>query len=314
MDQSLQQRVLAGLAQPQKTLPAALFYDDIGTALFQRIAALPEYYLSRVEGAILRTQAEDIAALLAPPQAMLDLVELGSGDGTRTELLCAPLLRRCPGLVYRPVDSSALALAHLAAHYARALPRLPVQPLHGDYFAHWPVLQAGVPRAVLFMGSNLGNYRDDEAVALLAAVRARLRPGDRLLLGVDRCKDPRIVRTAYDDAAGVTAQFNLNLLARLNRELGFDFDLERFAHYASYCPLEGTARSFLVSSVAQRVRSAAAGCTLDFAAGETIYTEQSQKYDDARLNRLAAASGFAVERHFMDDARWYSVVAWHAIG
>ncbi|MFN7344191.1 MAG: L-histidine N(alpha)-methyltransferase [Betaproteobacteria bacterium] len=313
MDAELQRRVLEGLQQPHKSLPAALFYDDEGTRLFQQITALPEYYLTRAEDALLRAQADAMAALLTPPHgSALELVELGSGDGAKTLPLCAALHARCAALVYRPVDAAALALQQLVARFAAALPALPVAPVCGDYFRHWPAARPGARQAALFMGSNLGNYTRDEALALLRGVRDRLAAGDRLLLGLDLKKDPHAIRAAYDDAAGITAQFNLNLLRRLNRECGFDFDRSQFSHYASYDPLDGTARSFLVSRCAQRVMSRRLGVTLHFAAGETIYTEQSQKYDAPLIEALAAGSGFAVERHFTDAPGGYTVVAWRA--
>lgn len=306
------QQAIDGLSQPQKRLPAALFYDDAGTELFQRISALPEYYLTRVEHALLDAQGDALAALLAPASARLAMVELGSGDGSKTALIAGALLRRSVGLTYFPIDTAQLALQQLATRFARELPAVRVQPVHGDYFAQWPVLPGDHAQAVLMLGSNLGNYSTPEAIALLAAVRARMRAGDRLVLGLDLMKDPQVILDAYDDAAGVTAQFNLNLLARLNRELGMNFDLARFRHYPCYSPLDGTARSFLVSSVRQVVHSAVLDRSFAFAEGETIYTEQSQKYDRAMIEQLAAGSGFTVVGELTDARRWYALSVWQA--
>ena len=162
----------------------------------------------------------------------------------------------------------------------------------------------------MLLGSNLGNFDEDSAVALLRRIRARLREDDVLLLGLDLVKDPHIIQAAYDDAQGVTAEFNLNLLRRLNRELGMNFDLEAFSHFASYCPLQGVVRSFLVSRSRQVVSSAVLDREFRFAAGETIYTEQSQKYTEQGIDQLARASGFQSVRVITDERRWYALVVW----
>ncbi len=303
-------RAVEGLSAPRKHLPAALFYDDAGTELFQRITELPEYYLTRVEHALLAERGATLAALLAPSAAPLSLVELGSGDGSKTVLIAAALLRHGVTLRYHPIDSARRALDQLVARFASELPAVQVQPVHGDYFAQWPALPGSHAEAVLMLGSNLGNYTTAEAIALLSALRQRLRPGARLVLGLDLMKDPQVILDAYDDAAGITAQFNLNLLARLNRELGMDFDRARFRHYACYSPLDGAARSFLVSASRQIVRSTVLGRSFSFAEGETIYTEQSQKYDDALIRELADRSGFTVVDALMDARRWYALSVW----
>jgi dimethylhistidine N-methyltransferase len=305
-------QAVQGLSAARKWLPSALFYDDAGTALFQRITELPEYYLTRVEQALLAERADDLAALLAPSAAPLALVELGSGDGSKTAVLAGALLRRHVPLAFFPIDTAQLALEQLVARFARALPAVHVQPVHGDYFAHWPTVPPDHAQAVLMLGSNLGNYNTPEAIGLLAAVRARMRPGGRLVLGLDLKKDPQVIREAYDDRAGVTAAFNLNLLARLNRELGMDFDLAHFRHDPSYSPLDGAARSFLVSTRRQVVHSAVLGRSFTFDAGEMIYTEQSQKYDADLIAQLAAGSGFAVVDEINDARRWYALSVWEA--
>jgi L-histidine N-alpha-methyltransferase len=305
-------QALAGLSEPDKRLPTELFYDDAGTELFQKISQQPEYYLTRTEQALLQARSADLAALLATGNEPLALVELGSGDGSKTALLAKALLHAGAQLTFYPIDTAQLALAQLQVRFAEQLPQVRVLPLHGDYFAHWPSLPAGHALAVLMLGSNLGNYTQPQALELLRAVRERMRAGDRLVLGLDLKKDPRVIRAAYDDAAGVTAQFNLNLLRRLNRELGTDFDLEAFAHFACYSPLDGAARSYLVSSRRQVVRGQRLGCEFHFAAGETIYTEQSQKYDAAMIQALAAGSGFTVVGEITDERRWYALTVWQA--
>lgn len=312
-DAALARQVVEGLSRAQKVLSSALFYDDEGSRLFQQIMALPEYYLTRAEHEILRTRGAELAQWIAPGAQAVDLIELGSGDGEKTLSLCAALVARGSRCVFHPIDLSAHALEQLQANFGRALPQLQVRPVHGDYFARWPQTARTRRQVALLMGSNLGNLTEPEAVALLRRIRAQLRPADALVLGLDLQKDPRTILAAYDDAQGVTARFNLNLLTRLNREFGMDFVLENFRHYASYSPLDGAARSFLVSQCRQMVHSRLLGQDFAFRAGETIYTEQSQKYTRAMIETLAHASGFEVQCFLTDVRGWYTVVVWQVV-
>lgn len=312
VDQTLAKHVAQGLGQAQKSLSSALFYDDEGSRLFQQIMALPEYYLTRVEHEILRTHGDALARWMAPERQALSLIELGSGDGEKTLDLCQALLRQQVPCVFHPMDLSELALQALQQRFANALPGLTVQPLCGDYFLNWPRTAPGHRQAAMFMGSNLGNLTHVQAVGLLKRIHAQLRPGDVLLLGLDLMKDPHTILAAYDDPQGITAQFNLNLLKRLNLELGMDFNPARFRHYACYSPLDGAARSFLVSQRAQRVRSQVLDREFSFAEGETIYTEQSQKYSSEMVAQLAQDSGFSVNASFTDARDWYTVVVMQA--
>lgn len=308
--------VRAGLAASPKSLPSRWFYDDEGSRLFQAIMALPEYYLSRVEAQLLRTHADELAHWLLPqPDARAAtrcLIELGCGDGSKIVDLLARVMTRAPQTVFRPVDVSASALAVLQAGLCRALPGLRVQPHGADYFEDWPPVEAAQAQAVLYLGSNLGNFTRAQALSLLRRIRARLALGDTLLLGADLQKDPHTILAAYSDRQGVTAAFNLNLLRRLNRELGMDFVPERFRHYACYDPLTGLASSFLVSQCAQTVHSAVLGQHFAFAAGECLYTEQSQKYTLPMLAELAAASGWRPEPSWVDAALPYALCGWRA--
>lgn len=303
----LAQHVLLGLAAPQKALSSAWFYDDEGSRLFQEIMALPEYYLTRVEHQLLHDYADELAERLAPEHQPLDLIELGSGDGTKTLSLCQRLHQRDVDVVYRPMDVSAHALAALSQRFEQQLPRLAVEPVLGDYFEHWPPVVAHRRQVALLLGSNLGNFEPARAVDLLRSVHARLASGGTLLLGLDLAKDPHVVLAAYNDAQGITAAFNLNLLRRLNRELGMNFDLARFSHFASYCPLQNVARSFLVSQTEQVVESRVLDRQFRFRAGETIYTEQSQKYTPASIHTLAATAGFQSSGLIMDERQWYAL-------
>jgi L-histidine N-alpha-methyltransferase len=304
--------VLRGLGASPRQLSSKYFYDARGSRLFERIMRLPAYYPTRVEARLLRRHARALLAALVPGPAPVELLELGSGDGRKTLALCREWLKAGASLSYRPMDISAQALERLGQRVARQLPALSVQPLCGDYFQTWPLPQARRHQVALFLGSNLGNFTDAEAQRFLRRVRAHLRAGDSLLLGLDLQKDPHTVLAAYDDPEGVTAAFNLNLLRRLNRELGMDFDLGGFRHYASYCPLQGVARSFLVSQQAQTVNSRVLGQSFRFGPGEVIHTEQSQKYERAGVEAMARACGFAVHAWFEDPELPYALVACRA--
>jgi L-histidine Nalpha-methyltransferase len=312
-DEALARAVVEGFRAPQKTLSSAWFYDDEGSRLFQEIMALDAYYLTRTEHGILRSRGDELARRIAPDARPVDLIELGSGDGEKTLSICEALARRGADCVFRPMDISPHALEQLSQRFAEHLPGFPVQPLCGDYFLNWPATAPGRRQVAMFLGSNLGNQTRDGAIALLRRMRAHLRPGDALVLGLDLEKDPHVIRAAYDDPDGVTARFNLNLLVRLNRELGMDFDLDQFSHYATYSPLDGAARSFLVSRRRQIVHSRRLGCDFAFQAGETIYTEQSQKYSQGMIDAMARESGFDVQCHFTDEQGWYTVVVWQAV-
>ena len=310
LDEGLVAHALSGLSSQQKHLSSQYFYDDEGARLFQRIMTLPEYYLTRVEREILQRYSIDLAAQIALSASTINLIELGSGDGEKSLGVCQALDRVGVSCTYYPVDLSLLALWTLTNRFAETVPTVALRPLHGDYFQDWPSTQPGRRLAVLFMGSNLGNLTYDQSVALLRRIRERLHSGDVLVLGLDLQKDPQIILDAYNDRAGVTAAFNLNVLRRLNRELEMNFRLEQFQHYATYNPLDGTARSFLVSRRRQSVRSQTLGRDFEFSQGETIYTEQSQKYTQAMIDRLAADSGFTVCRQFLDSREWYTVTVW----
>ena len=300
----LARHVADGLGRAPRALSSKYFYDDAGSRLFQQIMALPEYYPTRAEFAIFRRHGAALAAALRPPAAgPFALVELGAGDGAKTKLLLAELRRVDPEFTYAPVDISAGAMAGLVAALARELPGLPVAPVVADYATALAQLPTRPGRkAVLFLGSNIGNFQPAERLDFLRQLAAPLTPADRLLIGFDLQKDPRRIRAAYDDAQGVTAAFNLNLLARLNRELGADFDLAHWQHYTDYHPQSGAVRSYLVSTRAQAVRVATLDETFEFAAWEVIHTENSYKFTLPQIEELAAEVGLRVVAAFTDEA------------
>jgi dimethylhistidine N-methyltransferase len=300
----LAQHVVEGLHQSPKALSSMYFYDDVGSRLFQQIMDLPEYYPTRTEFAIFREHGAAIAAALSPVDGgPFSLVELGAGDGAKTKLLLHELLKAGPDFTYAPVDISAGAMTGLVAALQQELPALRVAPVVEDYATALNQLRTREgSKAVLFLGSNIGNFGPAERLDFLRQLAAPLNPADRLLIGFDLQKDPRRIRAAYDDAQGITAAFNFNLLTRLNRELGADFDLAYWQHYTDYSPLNGAVRSFLVSTRAQQVRIAAVEETFEFAAWEVIHTENSYKFRMPQIEALAAEAGLRVLASFTDAA------------
>lgn len=297
--------VLAGLSAPQKSLPCRWFYDAEGSRLFEAITATPEYYVTRAEDELLAEHADAISAA-APAGAAL--VELGSGSAQKSRRLAAALLRRFGQLRFALIDISPTALAASAAMLREALPGLEVVTHAAEYRAALSELPrlAPTPRLLLWLGSNVGNFDRASAATFLAELATRLGRDDRLLLGVDLRKERSLLEAAYADAAGVTAQFNLNLLARINRELGGDFALDRFEHRVTWDEAAGRISMWLVSRAAQRVTIGALQRSFRFAEGETLHTEDSWKYSPAEIDALAAAAGFAVVGRWFDPDRRFS--------
>jgi dimethylhistidine N-methyltransferase len=293
--------LLEGLSRPQKSIPCKYFYDARGSALFDRICELEEYYPTRTEVAILRRCAPELAAAVGPRCA---LVEYGSGSSTKTRLLLDHL---ADPAAYVPVDISRAHLLRAARALALRYPRLRVLPVCVDFTRPFslPRVARAARRAAFFPGSTIGNFAPAEARKFLAQVAEQCAPGGALVIGVDLVKPRAILERAYDDAGGVTAQFNRNLLRRANRELGADFALDQFAHRALWNAAEARIEMHLVSRRAQVVR--VAGRRIPFARGETIHTENSYKYELGRFAALARSAGFEVERAFTDPEGLFSV-------
>jgi dimethylhistidine N-methyltransferase len=293
--------VLAGLSRPQKQLPAKYFYDAAGSRLFDRITELPEYYPTRTELGILRKDAGEIAGRCGPHCL---LVELGAGSLTKVRLLLDGLERPAG---YVPVDVSGDHLRSAAAVLADDYPDLDVRPVVADFTGPFalPEVPAG-RRVVFFPGSTIGNFEPPEADALLGRVARLVGPGGGLLLGVDLRKPVDVLERAYSDAAGVTAAFNRNLLVRINRELGGDFEPTAFRHRAFFNGEESRIEMHLVSERRQRVRVGPAA--FDFRAGETIHTENSYKYDVADFADRAAECGLRLDKSWTDPRDWFAVL------
>ena len=294
--------VLDGLCTGgQRRLPAWLFYDAVGSQLFEAITELAEYYPTRCERAIFAAHADAIIGAAGPAAA--EVLELGAGTAAKTEVLLGAAARRGHRR-YVPADVSGDALAVAVLRLARPPLAFDVQPIVGDHYAALATLEPAA-RLVLFIGSSLGNYEDAEAIALLRAIRTRLAPGGALLLGLDRTTSPELLLPAYDDPVGVTAAFNRNILARLDRELGASFDPRRFRHHVVWNAARSRIEMHLASIGAQRVDLGRLGTAIAFADGETIHTESSYKYTEAHVARLLGAAGLYSDRSWLDpDARF----------
>jgi len=293
--------VLAGLMRAPKRIPCKYFYDEAGSELFDRICELPEYYQTRTELALLETHARELSRLIGPDA---EVVEFGAGSLTKVRILLDALENP---RAYVPIDISGDYLRGVAAKLDADYPALLVDPVTADFTGPLELgaLQPGAARRVgFFPGSTIGNFPPEEATRFLENA-ARLLKGGGLLIGVDLVKDPRILHAAYNDAAGVTAAFNKNLLARANRELGAGFALDRFAHYACYNPIAQRIEMYLISQARQTVR--VAGRQIVFAEGEAVHTEDSQKYTLDRFRSLAAKAGFRPRTVWSDPERLFSM-------
>ncbi len=302
-EESFRDAALAGLMRRAKSLPCRFLYDERGSALFEEICELPEYYLTRTELAILRERAPEIAALAGPHA---QLIEFGSGSSRKVRLLLEALEEPA---AYVAIDISREPLRRAAEDLAADFPELPVVAICADYLQplRLPPLPArGEGRRLgFFPGSTIGNFRPEDAVDFLAGCRRVLGRDGLMLVGVDLKKDPAVLEAAYNDAAGVTAAFNLNLLERMNRELDAEFDLERFAHEAFYNEAAGRIEIYIRSLADQLVT--VAGRPIRFAAGERIHTEDSCKYTIAEFRRLASEAGFRAQRSWTDRRELFGV-------
>ncbi len=296
------EEVLAGLSKPARQLSCKFFYDEPGAHLFRQICDLPEYYVTRTEIEILRLHGAEIATVLG---SQIELIGLGTGAGSKTKILLEELDRPA---VYVPIDISREQLERSAERFRKTFPSLQILPVAADYLEPF---ELPLPRhlssrsVVYFPGSTIGNFEPDDATEFLSRVVELAGEGGGLLIGVDLQKDRHVIEAAYNDSAGVTAKFNKNLLARINRELGADFDLAHWLHYAVYNPAEGRVEIYLISEIDQAVRIA--DRTFEFRAGEKILTEYSYKHTINGFIMLARQAGFDFGRVWTDDQRWFGV-------
>ncbi|HEX8773385.1 MAG TPA: L-histidine N(alpha)-methyltransferase [Pyrinomonadaceae bacterium] len=297
-----------GLGTRPRRLFPKYFYDELGSQLFDAICLLPEYYLTRAENEIFARYADEIVSALDAEKKM-SLLEMGSGSASKTRRIIEALLKRQRELVFIPVDISPVALETSSRVLLQSYPELRIEAYASDYYDGLAALSRA-PREgrtlALFLGSNIGNFDMEDARRFLRALRGVLAPNDALLLGADLRKDPAILEAAYDDSLGVTAAFNLNLLARINRELEADFNLRAFKHRAVYNDEIGRIEVYLESARAQAVSIRKLEMELAFDEGERIHTENSYKYDLEGLSRLATATGFERTRTWLDSDERFS--------
>lgn len=301
-----------GLNQKQKSIPSKYFYDKIGSVLFQKIMALPEYYLTRCELEIIQTHKDKIAELV--DNESINLVELGVGDGQKTRFLINSFLYEKKKINYTAIDISKAAIHSITSLFGSRFPNIKTQGLHAEYFhgLKWLKENSDKRKLVLFLGSNIGNFTHNEQLLFLQYLRNYLRKDDLLFIGFDLIKDEDILIKAYDDSLGITSDFNLNMLQRINRELGGNFDINKWQHSPRFNKVLGAMESFLESTEAQEVYIEDLDQSFVFQKGEKIYTECSVKFNLERINQLAIESGFLIKENFFDKKRYFVDSLWKA--
>ncbi len=303
---------LKGLSSNPKYLLSKYFYDDEGSRIFQDIMNMPEYYLTDCEHEIFASQKEEITQAICPEKKLFNLVELGSGDGLKTKILLKHIVEKGTNFQYTPVDISAKANQELVESLKNELPELKVEAKTGDYFRKLKNLNghASIQKIILFLGSNIGNFSDEETAEFLGQLAAYSNTGDKVLIGLDLKKSPAIIMDAYNDPHGHTHRFNLNHLVRLNRELDADFDIQKFEQQTTYNPQSGEVKSFLISNTEQTVQIGALEKSFRFKKWEAIFMERSRKYDFQTIEKLASNHGFKVIRNFTDQRNYFVDSLW----
>ncbi|WP_312177318.1 L-histidine N(alpha)-methyltransferase [Chryseobacterium sp.] len=302
--------VLTGLQSDPKHLSSKYFYDKTGDELFQKIMAMPEYYLTRCELDIFKNKTSELAEAIRSDEQPFDLIELGAGDAMKSTYLLKYLSEKRADFTYMPIDISGNILSVLENNLKDKLPEINIKTLEGEYFQ---MLKKAMKlssrrKVILFLGGNIGNMTSKEAEKFCTSLHQLLNSEDIVLIGFDLKKNPFTVLNAYSDKSGITAEFNLNLLTRINRELGGNFDIEQFEHYESYDPITGACRSFLISLKNQQVKIQEE--TIDFAENEVIDMEVSQKFSKSDIEYLAEKSGFSITRNISDSKEWFIDSIW----
>lgn len=304
----LEEDVYEGLQTFPKKLSSNFFYDEKGDRLFQQIMQLPEYYLTRCEYEIFLKEKSAICHLFDPLKTGFDLIELGAGDGQKTKVLLKTLVDEGYNFRYKPIDISQNALDGLKAAIESEIPEVTIEPEQGTYFDILKKLAtySNRKKVIMVLGSNMGNLPHYMALRFMQNIKSAMNPQDILLLGLDLKKDPQVILNAYNDATGVTAAFNKNILQRINTEMNADFNTDNFTHWETYDPETGTAKSYLVAKQAHQVTINTLGITVNFAAWETIHTEISQKYDHDAVKWLAEQAGLTIHSHFTDSKNYFA--------
>lgn len=305
--------VLEGLYSTPKRLPSKYFYDKTGDRLFQQIMACPEYYLTNCELEIFQNKTVELAQIITSVTGAFDLIELGAGDATKSQYLLKYLSDQQVTFTYMPIDISGNILSVLETRLKAEIKDLDITCLEGEYFEMLSVAAelSARRKVVMFLGANIGNMPPREAAVFCRQLRAHLEPGDLVLMGFDLKKHPLFIWQAYNDTAGITSRFNLNLLHRINRELEGNFELEQFEHYQTYDPGNGACKSYLVSLRDQTVTIG--NSQVLFARDETIFMEISQKYTLEEVDKLAGASGFTPVYSCSDAKRWFTDAFWKVV-
>jgi L-histidine N-alpha-methyltransferase len=294
-----------GLSHPHKSLPCRYFYDNVGSDLFERICGLPEYYLTRSEQSILTQYASDIIKAVGGD---LSLIEFGSGSSLKTRTLMNAALHQQDSLHYTPIDISTEFLRQSSETLLEEYPPLTITAIAGEYRDGIAALPEDfLPRLILFLGSNIGNFEHAEAVSFLEAVRHRMKNSDRLLVGADLVKDRTILHAAYNDAQGITSDFNKNLLYRINNELGGDFHPYSFIHDAPFVEEKSRIEMRLISRIKQTVHVRALDKQFEFREGEYIHTENSHKYTLESFANLCAEAGLEIQERWTDAQEWFAM-------
>ena len=310
MNNTFAQDVKEGLSAQSKYLSSMYFYDDNGSRIFQEIMRMPEYYLTDSEFEILSLQAQQITDAVGFDKPF-NIIELGPGDGFKTFKLLEYLVNKNIEFHYVPIDISKEAIDILSEKLLERLPNLSIQAKVGDYFEVLKdIKKDDTPSLLLFLGSNIGNYLEDKVDNLLTLFHQNMNKGDKLLIGVDLKKNPLIIQKAYLDDGGITKKFNLNLLLRMNRELGADFKIDDFDFYSNYNPETGEVKSYLVSLRNQKVHIKSLNQTFEFRYDELIWTELSKKYSLEQIRELAESNGFTIQQNFLDCKHYFVDSLW----
>jgi L-histidine Nalpha-methyltransferase len=303
---------IKGLSSNPKYLKSKYFYDDLGSAIFQDIMKMPEYYLTRCEEEILTQQKDSIVSAIVNGDDAFSLVELGSGDGQKTKILLRHLAVLNKRFQYIPIDISQKANDEIKTMINLEIPEVEIYPRTGDYFNQLRELNgfASNFKVILFLGSNIGNFSEAETNKFLTELSGIMLPKDKVLIGIDLKKSPKVVMDAYNDPHGHTRRFNLNLLLRLNRELDADFVVEQFDQHTEYNPESGEVKSFLISKRSQQVFFGALNKRWHFEKWEPVFMERSCKYDYKTINRLAIQNGFRIVANFADSLDYFVDSLW----
>lgn len=311
--QKFEDEIITGLKSSPKHLFSKYFYDQKGDVLFQQIMNMPEYYLTGCEMEIFSRKSDELAKAIEAFDAPFDLVELGAGDATKSSHLLKYLVNRNADFTYMPIDISGNIISVLRKRLSIEIPDLDLVGLNGEYFEMLDQADSISARrkVILFLGGNIGNMEVREAYDFCSELRKKLNPGDILLIGFDLKKDPDTILSAYNDKAGITSAFNLNLLERINHELNADFDISKFKHYQTYDPLSGACRSYVISLEQQQVTIG--NQLIDFKENEAVYMEISQKYALEETDGMALKNGFQPLKHISDSKGWFIDAIWKVI-